>query len=262
MALKLLTLEEMIYVTQFMVDAEQPTRAALESVAGLAPLMPHLDQAYNGLLVALDEGQVQSLAELTNALDEVDLQHDNLARTAYFMLEANIHLSRAHHNDDTAFALERLQALLFPKGLDVVKASYREEAGQAQKVSSRLTEENKTVLSSIPMYGGTLLDIVDGWLAAGVRLGELEAQRNAVNKPGRKRAVARARSQWIHAIRTMRNVVELIDCQDPLVQEALGRIYAAEMGANPRAYQVRAEDGATPNEDASGRASTSLEFEG
>ena len=47
----------------------------------------------------------------------------------------------------------------------------------------------------------------------------------------------------------MRTIVELTEPDSPLVEEALGRITAAEMAANPRAFPVRAADGTSLGAD-------------
>lgn len=249
MALNLLTVEEMVYVTQPLVDAENPTRAALLEVPGMAVVMPHIEDAYEGLLVAMDKGRVQSLAEIGVALQEADNKHDGLARAVFYALEAHNHLARAYGENQTADALLQVQSFLFPHHLRVVDLSYRDEAGQARQLASNINEAQEEWLAGIPMPGGSLLDTVQAWLAAGVELGELEHQRNTVDVPGRRLRVNRARSRWVRAIRAVRTIVELTEPDSPLVEEALGRITAAEMAANPRAFPARAADGASLGSD-------------
>lgn len=254
MALNLLTVEEMVYVTQPLVDPENPTRAALLGVPGMAVVMPHIEDAYEGLLVAMDKGRVQSLAEIDLALEAADTKHDGLARAVYYALETHAHLARAYGEEQTAEALALVQNDLFPDQLRVVDLSYRDEAGQARQLARNINANHEQWLAGIPMPGGSLLDTLQAWLAAGEELGELERQRNSVDVPGRRLRVNRARSRWVRAIRAVRTIVELTEPDEPLVEEALGRITAAEMAANPRAFPARAADGTSLGPD--GRPAT------
>lgn len=196
MALNLLTIEEMVYVTQPLVDPADPTRTAIMQVPGMDAVMPHIEEAYEGLLVAMDKGRVQSLAEIGVALQEADNKHDGLARTVFYALEAHHHLARAYGEEETAEALLQVQNFLFPQQLRVVELSYRDEAGQAHTLARNITSTHEEWLAGIPMPGGSLLDTMQAWLAAGVELGELERQRNSVDVPGRRLRVNRARSRW------------------------------------------------------------------
>lgn len=251
MALNLLTIEEMVYITQPLVTPGDPVRVALERVPGLDALMPHVDKAFNGLLVAMEKGQVQSLTEIGEALGAVDRKHDGLARAVFYALESQINLARGYEDEETAGHLQALQMFLFPDELRVVQYSYRDEAGHAQLITRRIKPEHESWLAGIPMPGGSLLDTVNAWLDAGTELGELERERDKVNVPSRRLHITRARSLWIRAIRTVRQVIELTDVQDSVIEEALGRIYAAEIAANPRAHGQVPESGAGRESDGS-----------
>ncbi len=73
-----------------------------------------------------------------------------------------------------------------------------------------LTEEQRALLASIPVQGGTLLDCVNEWNQHAARLGELTNERDT---PGRSAAEARisreARNRWIRTVRTMLDVIAL-----------------------------------------------------
>lgn len=258
MALHHLTIEEMVQLTQDWVTPGHPVRSALMRVPGISALMPHIEGAHSALVSTQESEETQSLATLEDTLIEVDDRHDGLARAAFYTIKASINLTRVYGDKLNETVLQELQDLLFPNKLRVVSFSYRDEAGQAKLLTMRIKPEHEHTMSLIPMLGCTLLDTVRTWLAAGGELGELEEQRDAANLPSRRLHASQARTRWLRAIRAVRTIVELTEVHDPLIEEALGRILAAELTAERHAQleqarletAARTEDGDVEDVDA------------
>jgi hypothetical protein len=240
MALNQLTIEEMVELTQDWVTPGHPTRGALQRVPGISALMSHIEAAHTALVSTQESEHMQSLTTLEEALVAVDDRHDGLARAAYYTIKASINLTRVYGDESNEAVLEELEALLFPNKLRVVSFSYRDEAGQAKLLSMRIKSDHEHTMSMIPMLGCNLLDTVRAWLAAGGDLGALEDQRDATNLPGGRLHASQARTRWLRAIRAVRTIVELTEVQDPLIEEALGRVLAAELAAERRAQREQA----------------------
>ena len=174
MALRKFSTGEMVGVTYPWVTPGHPERAVLEGLPGTAGLIPHAESVHGGLLTIRTDTAGDFLSVLGDTLSVFNLQHDDLARVAWYILEAYRHRNRG---TPEGVSIENLQATLFPTGLKIVSASYLETAGQAELRRTSLTEERRAVLSAIPMQGGNLLDVVNQWNQVGVDMGNMQNQR-------------------------------------------------------------------------------------
>lgn len=238
MALNRLTTAEMVNLIKAWTQAGHPVRNALERSLGLAPLVPRVIEAYDALITAQRMGLTQTLTELSAAQTALDARHDSFARCINSVLDAYIHMALARGDVALARELGSLRDFLFPDGLRVITYSYREEAGQADLLASRMTQEHRNLLARIPMPGGTLLDIVNEWLRAGSALGELEDRRSDTQVPSRRKSMFDARAKWIRAIKAVRLMVEINRVEDPVIEEALNRIAVVEAAADRDAREV------------------------
>jgi hypothetical protein len=236
MALNRLRVEEMVVVTSTWVDPAHADRQALAAVTALAALLPEIDAAWQGLHATYGAGpgtaRRKQIQERQRALD---LEHDDVLRGIWFYLQSQVFIAREPRERQE---IARLRDRLLPEGLTAVNKSYREEAGQAELATSRLTERDRELLQSMVMRDGrTLLDLVNRWLALAVQIGLLDRERagdvrDEVPTPAEARA---ARHRWIRTVSTMRDVAALVAADDPAIQEILARVAAAEQVADRRA---------------------------
>jgi hypothetical protein len=156
-------------------------------------------------------------------------------RGIWFYLQSQVFIAREPRERQE---IARLRDRLLPEGLTAVNKSYREEAGQADLATRRLTERDRELLQSMVMRDGrTLLDLVNRWLELAVQIGLLDRERagdvrDEVPTPAEARA---ARHRWIRTVSTMRDVAALVAADDPAIQEILARVAAAEQVADRRA---------------------------
>lgn len=250
MALNHLTIAEMVSSTEGWTQVGNPARDAFMRMPSLAALMPKIEEAMNGLIgiqrVTLD----QFVKQLKGRRKGADFRHDSFSRAAYYTLEAHIHLARANDDDDTESALLVLRDLLFPFGLEIVKFSYVEEAGQARLMESRITTENEERLATIPVADENLLDIVRKWLNAGAELGQLETELADTQLPSQRGPVAEARRRWARVVKAVRTVADLESSLDPTIERALHQVAMAEAAALRRLRESEALDASQSDGDA------------
>ena len=231
MALKYLSTLEMVSLSGSWVEKKHPDRRALLSVPAVAVLLPHVDAAHSALLASKRDPELKRLAGISAMEGEVDGIHDNLARGIWYALEAQRYLAR---DATQAERLAKLQGELFPDGLKVVQYSYRETAGQGALLASSLTPEQKILLASLPVPGGTLLDEVHAWLEAAARLGALENERTRLTEPLPPGTSVRARSLWIRTMQAVRTIIDLEAPENPLIRRLMQRIADAELATDRR----------------------------
>lgn len=234
MALKRLTIAEMATLTKSWVQPGHAVRKALERVPGMLALMPRIDEVQASVLTAQHTEKLQTSQDISTAAGEADARHDNLARAVDKIIEGGIFQAYADNDIARAHALEKLRTFVLPHGMRVVNFGYREEAGQAELLASRMTQDHRTLLASIPVYNGTVLTLVDRWMAAAAELGELEDLRADQDIPGREVPHTRVRSEWIDMVQAVRTIIRLSKVVDPVLEEALNRIRVAELAADRR----------------------------
>lgn len=243
MALNRLRTTEMVTITDPLVDEEHPDHQALARVPALAPLLPEIGAAHQGLHEThfVGPGPVR-LKQIQDQQKVLDVRHDDVVRGIWYYLMALLYFQK---DADKRRALEQLQALLLPEGLSAVQRSYREEAGQAALTASRLGDGERKTLKAMKLPdGGNLLDKVEEWLSLGGQLGALDRERageDTEEHPTRADALA-ARNRWIRAIQAVRSVASITAPDDPDVQEILDRVSAAERHAERRAESGNPDD--------------------
>ncbi len=247
MALNHLTTAEMASISKPWVTGDHVEQQALLENPASAGLVGEIELIHQQLL---DTHQVISAQyeELKDELNDRDLAFDTLARGLWFGLQSAVSLAQSPPSDpERLAALEDLVNQIFPEKLLIVNRSYREEAGQAELLASRLTAEDEALLAEIPLVGGTALDIVREWLAVGARLGALEDERTLLKRATVSAGDARrARNRWIRMVSTLRDVLELTGRESPAIVAVLERVYEVERQADRRAAstgEARADDG-------------------
>jgi hypothetical protein len=236
MALNRLRLEEMVAVTSTWVEPAHPDRRALAAVPALAALLPEIDAAWQGLHATYGAGPgTERRKQIQDRQRALDLEHDDVLRGIWFYLQSQVFIAREPAERQE---LARLRDRLLPEGLTAVNKSYREEAGQAELATSRLTERDRELLQSMVMRDGrTLLDLVNRWRELAGRIGALDRERAGDvrdERPTPADALA-ARHRWIRIVTAMRDVAALVAADDPAIQEILAHVAAAEEAADRRA---------------------------
>lgn len=243
MALKKFTNGEMLNATAPWVRPGEPERVLLDSVLSTAPLMRLVELAHAGLIAAQRDQEAARSASLRDDLGQTDTRHDMLARVVSAILQGHC---LYHQGTPLGALLDALYLLLFPDGLQVVRAGYRDSAGRAQLREALLTEEQRALLASIPVQGGTLRDWVIEWNQLGERLGALSNERATPLASDIERPLnVEARNRWIRVVHTVLGVLALEAEDRPELQRILDRIAAidAEVERRSRAGSGGPADG-------------------
>jgi hypothetical protein len=243
MSFQSFTVPEMISVTRPWVEVGNPERLVLESTPGSAGLVRFTEAVHGGLLGSASNEDAERLGALLDDLGLSNLRHDDLARIIFYVLNAHEYL---HRGKPEARAILDTRTLMFPDGLQIVRASYRESAGRAQMRNAQLTGERRTLLASIPVQGATLLDLMIEWNQVGTRLGEIQDQRATPSASAGERPNGRElRKRWLRVVKAVMAALELEAAERPEAQRILDRIANIQAQVNRR---LRA-GGEAPDED-------------
>ena len=240
MALKRLYNGEMVSLSGPLTQADHPDRKILADIPATAALLPELDKAHRSLLSTQIKPEAETrLAAIIKVEKSLDVRHDDLIRGVSGLLTSLAYLTR-----DPALAAGVLHVLsvLLPDGLDAVTRTYREEAGQAALLESRLSAADIALLKKIKILEGTAWDAVKEWMDVGAKLGALEDERAglpATSGPSPADVVT-ARNRWIRTINAMRSVLDLVAADHPGVVKIRGRITEAERKADHRVASAEA----------------------
>ena len=230
-----LTSPTMVTVTTAWLDPKEE-RPLLQSLPQAGALLPSLDKAHKGLLdtqVSVDQAETE-LTLLQKAEARVDVRHDRKIRGKYNVLTGFADL--AEDEADAASYLA-LRDSLTPHGLDVVRWSYTDEAGEAELVDSRLTKDEKALLSKLPTPNGTLMDAHKARVKAGKELGDLEKKRAFLETQASVATTPadaiRARNLWIRTVNAFVATLALEEnLSDADREKILGPLERAEQKAD------------------------------
>ncbi len=240
-----LTSPTMVTVTTAWIDPKEE-RALIASLPQAGALLPSLEKAHQGLLTTqVSAEQVETeLTLLQKAQAKIDVRHDRKIRGKYNVLTGFADLA---DNEEEAAAYLALRDSLTPHGLDVVRWSYTDEAGESELVDSRLTKDEKALLGKLPTPTGTLLDAHKARVKAGKELGDLEKKRASletqVSAATTPADAIRARNLWI---RTVNAFVATLALEENLGDADRERILGPLMRAEQKADRKRA-GGAEPD---------------
>jgi hypothetical protein len=227
---------------------EQAPRKVLERHGLAVGLIPRLQRAHEGLLVDQKQGPPAALTTVLAKIREeetrTDQRHDRKARGVCLVLMGFTELAES---DVQAEIIVALRELLFPRGTSIISRTYMEEAGEATLVKDRIQGDPETVLQTLPSLSTrTLLDEVEAWIAAGEKLGQLEASRLAAEaaiassaRSAGPASVNRARMMWIRVVAALVNTVHLDEESDPQIGELILRPLAVAEGKADRRAETR-----------------------
>ena len=207
MALRRLSTDEMIALSIPWVDRASDERRLLEAIPEVAPLLPRLDAAHAGLVVAQPPPDDTRLRELTVEAAGVDARHDALVRGLHDVLSGFANLAG---HPTTAQRISALRERLLPEGIAAADKPYREEADDGLTLLSRLDPIQRQLLRELPIPGGTLEDAV-------------------------RHLVATARNRWIRVVHTLVSNLALAGVGQETMSILLGPLHVAEQEADRRA---------------------------
>lgn len=238
MALKHLSLNEMVHVTASLIHPKDPARAVLASSALLAPLLPLLEQAHQQAVAAMPLPEDPRRAALMAEAIALDTAHDTLAGNVYRLLTALAELG-----DEGARYLE-LRDRLLPDGLaGTTNLTHEGEAGLGARIRATLTAEIRAELAAIAAGSRPLLELVDQWLATAERLGVVTQQQRALESaaPGvSPSGINEARLGWIRAVNALKHLSPLAALDEESARTVFSGLDALELKADARAARRRA----------------------
>jgi hypothetical protein len=240
MALKRLYTGEMVSLSGPLTKSDHADRLVLASIPATAALLPELDSAHASLLSTQVKPEAETrLAGIIKIEKGLDVRHDDLIRGVSGLLTALAYLTP---DPDLAARVRHVLSVLLPDGLDAMTKTYREEAGQAALLESRLSAADVTLLKRIKILEGTAWDAIKEWMDVGARLGALEDERAGLPETtGPAPAdVVTARNKWIRTINAMRFVLDLVSADHPGVVKILSRLTEAERKADHRIASAEA----------------------
>lgn len=238
MALKKLSVQEMVKFSGDLLSERSAERRALETHPEAAVLVSRLQAAHDGLVAAQPPNDSE-IAELTEEITQLDVRHDALVRAIEGRLTSEIALAEAAEGDSgTHDALRRARGVLFPDGLMLVRRSYIEQAGEAELRAARIDEPVEALLKEMQIHDGRELHDVYGQLQeVATQIGALVKRRAELGEEGEKVArTHQARLDWIRVINALAQVLEMLGVDEGPV---LGRIREAERVAERRDAKPR-----------------------
>jgi hypothetical protein len=225
----------MVSLSGPLTQEKHPDRLLLAAIPATAALLPTLDGAHRQLLIAQPKAAMPERAAAI-ILEEraLDIRHDTVIRGIFLFLQALAYLAATA---DESKQLLDLQQVLLPEGLAATQKTYREEAGQAALLESRLTPAQIALLKKLKTPSGTLWASVQEWIQLGAALGKLEDERGGggtdVATPTAAEGLA-ARNRWIRTVNAIISVLALVEADEPGVTAILSRITEAERRADRR----------------------------
>lgn len=268
--LSYLNIEEMISLsTPWATHPE--AKAVFLSIPEIAPLHSKIVEANAELLAMqpMDDQISMEVESISARAKKVDVVHDALTRAVVVGLEADrmVCLAARPPQQERAERLDRARAVLFPRRLSIVNASYLAEAGNTIRVAELLRSEPQLaqLLASIPVReGGDLLALTRRWIAAGRQLGQLEHQRNVLaaqdaTRPDGPVSVAAARSRWLRLVSQVLSNLELSEASPESIEMVRGPVQRASVRAGQR-HAERQQGGADDEryDDPAGEADDEL----
>lgn len=234
MSLKQLATPVMVQISTGWTTPGNPAREAILAVGELAGLVPRLDAAHKALHDSQPGDADPRLAVIQEKEAAADLQHDTFVRGGHMLLSALALLSP----DAAAGAgFERLRDSLLPDGLETTQKNYRNEAGAASLLQTRMAADPsiKQRLEAIPVLDRNLGYFVDVWMTAAATLGQLEDEKaQIVGNTGEGARVYAARNQWIRAVNAFIVTAELAQLDEKTDRLIFGALRLAEKAADRR----------------------------
>lgn len=215
----------MVSLSATLVDESHEDCRAIKADSVGAALWPFVVKAHQGLLatqrILPTPERLQDIIKLGALYDG---RHDDVIRGIWHLGTA---MEFLHERPEDKEQFRRLRDKMLPDKLLATTRSYREEAGQAELMKSRLDAADWALLRRIYLPSGrTMADAVLEWLDLAAKLGALEHERTgdpAFAGPTAADVLA-ARNIWIRAMRMLRDALELSTDLSPTLRAIVRRI--------------------------------------
>lgn len=224
MAIKDVKTGEMIDITRDWLTEEKRT---IFEAYPLTREYPPLLQSIHTSLSKTEQSKTDSLSEeerkkLSELLDELDDRFDSTARDVDIICKA---FARAFPDKSQAYT--KVRTVILPDGLSIINTSYRNEAGETERIVERLERNpdvrktiDKTKLNDVPFS-----EWVDRLVDAGRRIGPLAA-RYDVPKSQREAVLAefKERNRWTKMVTTLRRTIDLAEWTPEHIEAIFGQV--------------------------------------
>ena len=240
MAAKNLTTPEMLEILLRWLNAGGQ-RGYFTSIPLMAAMLPKLEEVRTMLEDASrrssDEVPAhETLASLQSEAFETDRTHDVVGGALFDILSG---CGRLATTPEESRGFITLRDWLFELGEESFQQSYLTEAGNARRVMNDLKADpklKKTLAGMKLPNGRTVLDEVERFVKAGIKLGELEARKASLAEAARASrreqdrkltpAATRARNAWVKTVNVMLTNATLLDEDEgekfaPVLRESL-----------------------------------------
>lgn len=211
MALRDLTLDEMIGVSGPIVE---DAAALVRAVPEVAALATHVLRAHETALAASKKERApEDAPKLSREAARVDFRHDHAVRATFYGLLAaeSLELSRGQKNsDERAEHYVALRERLLPDGLAVTQGSHLAQAGGAKATLGALDADTRKSLDGVAIADGSVGEAVKLWGKHAGELGSIE-QRKSLAQSADPTGVSAARAQWLTTMSTVLNTLVLAD---------------------------------------------------
>jgi hypothetical protein len=259
-----LSTEKMVALTLYWTKDE---RALLSSIPQAAGLLVSFDSIATRMFVVVKHELPPLLLakDLYKRQTATDRTHDHILKGGYYQLSSLSHFAAADGDEARSASFLTLRDQLYPDGLGGSLLSFDEEAGAAELLEKRITDEMRAALKSIVTdQGVTLLARIEKQIEKAKELRSLEqqkikAQEEADGAPIPSGNEARkVRYEWINAVRTLERTLRLARQGGTINEETesklLRELRAAQEDLRQKAAQRKAEEEAkqkqeTPDND-------------
>jgi len=250
MNLKILASREMVTLTDAWTEAQRPV---FESIPEIKALYPKVVKVHVEVLHLKQEADAEEqIARLTEELEQLDDQHDQLIRALWGVLTANIEHLQALQPPRTEQAehLRSVRDRLLPERLSHVMKSYLEESGFAAQSLAQLSASFRETLGAVPMFSGdSALELVLRWVEVGSRLGD------AARRRGQLKTVSadapsdfQCRVAWSQVVQRVLDLLEISDAPAASIAAIRNPVVEAVAAAERRAKErTRETASSTPS---------------
>jgi len=223
MTLRRYSIGEMASVTQPWVEPGNSERVLLESLPSAAGLVRFAEAAHGQVIASQTDAEAERRGVLLDGLETSNVRHDDVARAIFHYTQAPQY---QHRGTPEERAFVDLQSVLFPDGLKIIQASYRDSAAHAEVRITKLTPARIALLTSVPVRGGgTLLDLVNEWNLVAAQMGKLQNDRvTPVEAASERLRFTKVRDRWVRVVKNVLGVLALEADERPDAQRILERV--------------------------------------
>ncbi|HVK70832.1 MAG TPA: hypothetical protein VM694_40535 [Polyangium sp.] len=220
-----LNVGEMIAITEQWTGAVRPV---FLGITELAPLLPRVEEDHGALVNARGGSSAETaLRALSDQAETLDARHDHLQRALHFGLRAAKEALLGQDPPDVALAeaIDAAHEKLLPTGLEVVKASYESEAGNAVQMAQLAKKELSGVLEHVHVLPHvSALDLVFQIGTVGESLGAVEQKKSVTAVAAAKEEIPAAEVRrrmraWVRTVELVLGALERTKAMEEHVEQ-------------------------------------------